>query len=118
MGVQAAAVRCLGVPGVSTTYITSTLTSLSAELVGWTRPGERGRAQRIRLLAAVFITYGLGALVGAVLQSRASMLVIWLPLISVVAVVVNALLRYRHEPFEPEPRGDARSASVAASRRP
>jgi len=118
MGVQAAAVRFLGVPGVSTTYITSTLTTLSAELVGWTRPVEQGRAQRIRLLAAVFITYGLGALVGGVLQSRASTLVIWLPLISVVAVVVNALLRYRHEPFEPEPRGDARSASVAASRRP
>ena len=118
MGMQAAAVRCLGVPGVSTTYITSTLTSLSAELVGWTRPGERGRAQRIRLLAAVFITYGLGALVGGVLQSRASTLVIWLPLLSVVVVVANALLRYRHEPFEPAPRGDARSASVAASRRP
>ncbi len=118
MGVQAAAVRYLGVPGVSTTYITSTLTTLSAELVGWTRPGERGRAERIRLLAAVFITYGLGALVGGVLQSRASTLVIWLPLISVVAVVVNALFRYRHEPFEPAPRGEARSASVAASRRP
>jgi uncharacterized membrane protein YoaK (UPF0700 family) len=105
----------LGVPGVSTTYITSTLTTLSAELVGWTRPG---RAQRIRLLAAVVITYGLGALVGGVLQSRASTLVIWLPLISVVAVVVNARFRYRHEPFEPAPRGDARSASLAASRRP
>ena len=113
-----AAVRSLGVPGVSTTYITSTLTTLSAELVGWTRPGEQGRAQRIRLLAAVVITYGLGALVGGVLQSRASTLVIWLPLISVVMVVANALLRYRHEPFEPEARGDTRSAPVAASCRP
>ena len=47
---------------MSTTYITSTLTTLSAELVGWTRPGEQGRAQRM---------------------------------ISVVAVVVNALVRYR-----------------------
>jgi len=117
MGVQAAAVRYLGVPGVSTTYITSTLTNLSAELVGWTRPGKRGRAQRVRLLAAVFITYGLGALVGGVLQSRASTLVIWLPLISVVVVVVNALLRYGHEPLEPEPRGDGRSLWAAASRR-
>jgi uncharacterized membrane protein YoaK (UPF0700 family) len=116
MGVQAAAVRYLGVPGVSTTYITSTLTSLSAELVGWTRPGERGRAQRVRLLAGVFITYGLGALVGGVLQSRASTLVIWLPLISVVVVVVNALLRYRHEPFEPNPRGNGRSPWAVASR--
>jgi uncharacterized membrane protein YoaK (UPF0700 family) len=114
MGVQAAAVRYLGVPGVSTTYITSTLANLSAELVGWMRPGEGGRAQRVRLLAGVFLAYGLGALVGGVLQSRASTLVIWLPLISVVVVVLNALLRYRHEPFEPEPRDDARSPWAAA----
>ncbi|HWN90761.1 MAG TPA: YoaK family protein, partial [Verrucomicrobiae bacterium] len=34
MGVQAAAVRHLGIPGVATTYLTGTLTSLMAELVG------------------------------------------------------------------------------------
>jgi uncharacterized membrane protein YoaK (UPF0700 family) len=37
VGIQAAAVRHLGVPGVVTTYITGTLTSLVAELVGWLR---------------------------------------------------------------------------------
>src|SRR5467141_981 len=36
MGVQAAAVRHLGIPGVATTYLTGTLTSLMAELVAWT----------------------------------------------------------------------------------
>jgi len=109
MGVQAAAVRYLGVPGVSTTYITSTLTSLSAELVGWTRSRDGRHGQRVRLLAAVFITYGLGALVGGVLQSRASTLVLWLSLISVAAVVVNAFLRYRHASLEPESPDDGRS---------
>jgi Protein of unknown function (DUF1275) len=37
MGIQAAAVRRLGVPGIVTTYITGTLTSLMADLVGWLR---------------------------------------------------------------------------------
>jgi len=114
MGVQAAAVRCLGVPGVSTTYITSTLTNLSAELVGWTRSSDGGREQRVRLLAGVVITYALGALVGGVLQSRASTLVVWLPLISVVAVVVHAFLRYGQTPQEPEPRGAGRTPWPAA----
>lgn len=61
------------------------------------------REQRIRLLAAVFVTYGLGALVGAVLQAQAPTLVIWLPLISVVVVVVNAFLRYGHDPAQAAP---------------
>src|SRR5215475_6137158 len=38
MGIQAASVRYLGVPGVASTYITGTLTSLMAELVGWLSP--------------------------------------------------------------------------------
>src|SRR5262249_26011730 len=35
MGIQSAAVRRLGVPGIATTYITGTLTSLMVDLVGW-----------------------------------------------------------------------------------
>src|SRR5262247_200341 len=37
MGVQSAAVRRLGVPGIATTYITGTLTSLMIDLLGWRR---------------------------------------------------------------------------------
>ena len=37
MGVQSAAVRRLGVPGIATTYITGTLTSLMIDLLGWLR---------------------------------------------------------------------------------
>src|SRR5262249_6700566 len=35
MGIQSAAVRRLRVPGIATTYITGTLTSLMVDLVGW-----------------------------------------------------------------------------------
>jgi len=89
MGIQAAAVRHLGVPGVASTYITGTLTSLMAELV-------TGSATRhLRLLASVFLVYGAGALIGTVLQARSSALLAWLPFICVSAVVVNGLVRHR-----------------------
>lgn len=115
MGMQSAAVRHLGVPGVATTYITGTLTSLMADLVHWRRvvsassskATSAGRPaveasprmnweQRIGLLAAVFLVYGLGALVGGVVQSRSSTLATWLPLISIAVVVVNGSVRYRY----------------------
>src|SRR5439155_21900662 len=89
-GIPAAAIRDLGIPGVATTYITSTLTSLSGELVGWARSNDGTRARRVRLLAAVVVSYGLGALVGAVLEGRSSTPAAWLPLIAVVVVVLNA----------------------------
>ena len=115
MGVQAAAVRHLGVPGVATTYLTGTLTSLMAELVGWTRSwrgwssraastaeaaGDAGEwvkwPQRIGLLTGVFFVYALGALAGGALHARSSMLVAWLPLAAVVVVVANGVIRHRH----------------------
>lgn len=93
MGIQAAAVRHLGVPGVASTYITGTLTSLMAELV-------TGSATRhFRLLASVFLVYGAGALIGTVLQARSSSLLAWLPFVCVVAVVVNGLVRHREPRF-------------------
>jgi uncharacterized membrane protein YoaK (UPF0700 family) len=113
MGIQAAAVRHLGVPGVASTYITGTLTSLMAELVTWLRArgvsssGEpasswpTGSASRhLRLLASVFLVYGAGALIGAVLQARSSALLAWLPCVCVAAVVVNGLVRHREPRLE------------------
>ena len=112
-GGVAAAVRHLGVPGVASTYITGTLTSLMAELVSWLVPrgaspsGQSangwptGSASRhLRLLAAVFLVYGAGALVGTVLQARSSPLLAWVPFVCVAAVVVNGLVRHR----EPVPK--------------
>ncbi len=113
MGIQAAAVRRLGVPGIATTYITGTVTSLFVDLVGWIRSAAMrstlagaadlpGAAtphpvqwdQRVGLLAAVFLVYGFGAMVGGILQSRASPLVTLLPLIAVAFVAMNAFVRY------------------------
>jgi len=45
MGVQSAAVRRLQVADVSTTYITGTLTSLTARTVRWLRPASPERAE-------------------------------------------------------------------------
>ncbi len=121
MGIQAAAVRHVGVPGVATTYITGTLTSLMADLVGWLRsmsasssratPADQVRHEpspgvtwedRVGLLSAVFLVYGLGALVGGVLLSRSSTLVTLLPLVAVALVVVNGSVRYRRSRFRGE----------------
>jgi uncharacterized membrane protein YoaK (UPF0700 family) len=109
MGIQAAAVRHLGVPGIATTYITGTLTSLMVDLTRYLRttavrslattsPGETvpGAAsalaweRRVGLLAAVFLVYGLGALAGSILQVRSSSLVTLSPLAAVGLVVINA----------------------------
>ncbi len=94
MGIQAAAVRHLRVPGIATTYITGTLTSLVGDLVGWLRSPPAPSSgttpagktvvvassavnweHRVGLLAAVFLVYGFGALVGGILQARSSVLV-------------------------------------------
>jgi uncharacterized membrane protein YoaK (UPF0700 family) len=115
MGIQAAAVRHLGIPGVATTYLTGTLTSLMAELVAWTwspagwlsRAASRAETardasvsvswpQRIGLLTGVFFVYALGALAGGALHARSSALVAWLPLAAVVVVVANGGIRHGH----------------------
>ncbi len=109
MGVQSAAVRCLGVPGIATTYITGTLTSLVVDVVARVRHTTRGAADdeeeeeaparrwehRIGLLAAVFGVYALGALTGTLLYPRAA-LATAAPLAAVSAVtLVAALTRQR-----------------------
>jgi uncharacterized membrane protein YoaK (UPF0700 family) len=114
MGIQSAAVRRLGVPGIATTYITGTLTSLMVDLLGWlrsiaaplaTRPAERGYVggsssmpweQRVGVLAGVVGLYCFGAFVGGVLETHSSPLAPLLPLAAVLLVVVNALIR-QHE---------------------
>lgn len=113
MGVQSAAVRRLGVPGIATTYITGTLTSLMVDLLGWLRSisaqlpaaksSEKGSAgripwdQRVGLLAAVLSLYCFGALAGGILQVHSSSaFASLLPLATILLVVVNAVIRQRH----------------------
>jgi uncharacterized membrane protein YoaK (UPF0700 family) len=112
MGIQSAAVRRLGVPGIATTYITGTITSLMVDLLGWLhsraaslpvsksadrtsldRPPSMPWEQRVGLLASVVSLYCLGALAGSILQARSSPLATLLPLAAMMLVVVNASAR-------------------------
>ena len=113
MGVQSAAVRRLGVPGIATTYITGTLTSLMVDLLSWLRfiaarlpvskTAERSEVkripwdQRVGILAGVVTLYCLGALIGGVLQLYSASLAPLFPLGAVMLVVVNAVIRQRHQ---------------------
>lgn len=113
MGIQSAAVRRLGVPGIATTYITGTLTTLMVDLLGWLRsiaarlpvlkPTKRDIAtilsmpweQRVGLLATVLGIYCFGALAGGVLQVHSPPLAALLPPAAVLLVVLNAAIRER-----------------------
>jgi len=116
MGIQSAAIRHLKVPGIATTYITGTLTSLVAEFATWlyrlrisplaVDPAaqsaaldvpEAHRSHGARLQALVLIIYVLAALLSAFLQARHSRLVTLSPLLAVALVVLNACARHRHE---------------------
>lgn len=116
MGIQSAAVRRIGVPGIATTYITGTITSLMVDLLGWLRsmaaplpvpktsgdgPAEKSPSipweQRVGLLAGVVGLYCVGALAGGVLLARSSPLATLLPLAALLVVVLNAVIRQRHD---------------------
>ena len=116
MGIQSAAIRHLNVPGVATTYITGTLTSVVAGTVSWLGPAEipsstpklagatvvpasapAARKHAARLQGAVFFVYGLAAVASGFLQARWPPLVTLSPLFAVALVVVNASIRHRYE---------------------
>ena len=104
MGVQAAAVRRLDVPGIATTYLTGTITSLFVDVVGWSRShthvwrGPSGDIvkweQRVGLLAGVFLVYGFGAFSGGLLQAHYPALASAAPFAAVLTVVASAVRRY------------------------
>jgi uncharacterized membrane protein YoaK (UPF0700 family) len=118
MGIQSAAARHLGVPGITTTYITGTLTTLMATLVHLARwkkhfrksqqadpPGpplsgifEHPSSAHMVSLAAVIFCYGLGAFIGSVLKGHGSLIVeAGFPTLAVSLVVLNAVLRHRFQ---------------------
>jgi uncharacterized membrane protein YoaK (UPF0700 family) len=113
MGIQSAAIRHLNVPGIATTYITGTLTSFVAGLVGWIGAADLSSAAKspegavapasqppqrkhtARLQAAVFIIYVLAAVASSIIQARRPALVTLAPLVAVALVVANGSVRHR-----------------------
>ena len=108
MGIQSATVKKLNLPGVVTTYITGTLTSLTSGFVRGIRrrngsqsmnePGrdKRDWESRLEIQAGVFIAYGLAACLIATLQiycPRGE------PLSPLIAVALALLATFRSQPY-------------------
>jgi len=105
MGLQSAAVKRLGLPGIATTYITGTFTSLFSGMVhhhwgpGKTEKDQQAAKSMLRLQAAVFLTYALAAVASGALYSRWPTAVTLLPLLAIGSVTIYMYFRHhrRHE---------------------
>ena len=93
MGVQSAAARRLDVSGVTTTFVTGTLTNLvSLIALHGVVPGAGGQSKR--LLAAVWVVYVLGAMAAAAAMQTAAAAGLLVPVVLVLVVIVVAVGRY------------------------
>ena len=92
MGIQSAVARRLAVPGVSTTFITGTITALVSELTA-----VGGAAGDRRRMTAVLGALVAGAVTGGVAQAYARPAAACVPALVLVAVVV-AIRGFRHAP--------------------
>ena len=114
MGIQSAAVRRLKVPGIATTYITGTLTSLVSGVTNRIRQAgaasplgasghesvaapspEMNWERRVGLQAGVFMTYVLAAMMSGLAQTRAPSLATISPVVAVVVVAITAWVHGR-----------------------
>lgn len=108
MGMQSATVSALGIPGVVTTYITGTLTSLMGGLSGWLRSTdihphvsrlewpqalELPQIQTMARQAGTWCAYVVGAVCGSIATLRLPMLVSWLPLLTIGLVIIHVSQR-------------------------
>jgi uncharacterized membrane protein YoaK (UPF0700 family) len=113
MGMQSAAVKRLSVPGIATTYITGTITSLFSGLVHYLRiqnslraPGSGGQTgagsahvasgspsmrHSLSLQAQVFFSYAIAALISAVLHTRWPSAVALLPALAITGIGIYML---------------------------
>jgi uncharacterized membrane protein YoaK (UPF0700 family) len=110
MGIQSAAVRRLNLPGIATTVITVTITSLVAGFVRWlhrayvSSPAEgaagpsAGSNRHWGLQAGVFLTYLAAAAASGLFQDRFSLAVGLSPLVAITLVLINALRPWNASP--------------------
>jgi uncharacterized membrane protein YoaK (UPF0700 family) len=104
MGMQSATVKRLNLPGIATTYITGTMTSLISGLVHHWGSEEEGEDEKesseaersLTLQAWVFGLYALAALSTAVLYKYWPSGVALLPLIAIMAVTLS--IHAQHPP--------------------
>jgi uncharacterized membrane protein YoaK (UPF0700 family) len=97
MGMQSATVKRLNLPGIATTYITGTMTSLISGIVHHWGPSEEGeedddfsQAERSMWLQAwVFILYVLSAVASGLLHKFWPSGVALLPLIAIILVTIS-----------------------------
>jgi uncharacterized membrane protein YoaK (UPF0700 family) len=80
MGGQSAAVRALGIPGISTTYMTGMLTGILADLVA---PAGPAVGSRLRLLAVLIG----GAIAGGITYAQAPRLAPLIPLAALACAI-------------------------------
>jgi uncharacterized membrane protein YoaK (UPF0700 family) len=100
MGLQSAVVKRFSLPGIVTTYITGTITSLVSAVTN-RLSGRRtaagaasaGFEPRIRLQAQVFAIYGVAALVSALLYSHWHAAVGLLPMLAILLAGACGLRR-------------------------
>jgi uncharacterized membrane protein YoaK (UPF0700 family) len=106
MGIQSEAARMVGIPGVATTYITGTLTTLTAKLAEWCHltirredsatdnaspaPAPAFALSRAPLLATIWAIYLAGAGISAFLEPRGLSWQMFLPAAIVGAVALTA----------------------------
>ncbi len=97
MGIQSSAVRALGVPHISTTYITGTWTNLIISLTGQqtvkTLTDNDERKSGLLLSIGVIIIYILSAIVGGLTVANLSLMAGIIPVIGISLVVVVAKVR-------------------------
>lgn len=97
MGMQSAAIRHVNMPGVSTTYITGTLTTLVAGAVNRFQSSPSSVASpsfSLGLLASILMVYGLAALTGGLLAARWPSSASFLPML--ILALVAALGTFGH----------------------
>jgi uncharacterized membrane protein YoaK (UPF0700 family) len=117
MGIQSAVAYCIGVPGIATTYVTGTLTSLATRLVNRLRRGaprgdQAGEAATSWLPAKVWLAYGGGAAfagaierwwpaVGIVDDVRWPSAALLLPIVLLATVTLTAAFGHRRRAGSP-----------------
>ena len=110
MGIQSATIRYLNIPGVVTTFITGTITTLGMSVINGIRRGFRKEIKgdfpvlpifktlekRIELQAIVFFAYGSTAVLTGWLEYHGSLLLPLLPLILIIIVLIIVIRRPEH----------------------